>query len=95
MSRVIAFDHGTRRIGVAVADTETGQAFSRPAILQGRGEDIGPVVALAQAERADQVVVGLPRNMDGSEGPQAAAARAFADRLVAAGLGVADRKSVV
>ena len=88
MSRVIAFDHGTRRIGVAVADTETGQAFSRPAILGARGDVIGPVVALARAERADQVVVGLPRNMDGSEGFQAAAARAFADRLVAAGLNV-------
>ena len=58
MSRVIAFDHGTRRIGVAVADTETGQAFSRPAILGARGDVIGPVVALTRAERADQVVVG-------------------------------------
>jgi len=89
VSRVIAFDHGARRIGVAVADTEIGQAFSRAAIRMARGGDIGPVVELAGAEGAEQVVVGLPRNMDGSEGAQAGAARRFGDRLAAAGLRVA------
>jgi putative Holliday junction resolvase len=88
VSRVIAFDHGTRRIGVAVADTEIGQAFSRPAIKTARGEEIGPLVALARAERAALVIVGLPRNMDGSEGPQARAARDFGDQLAVAGLKV-------
>ena len=83
MSRVIAFDHGTRRIGVAVADSEIGQAFSRPALRAPRGGDIGSVVALARAERAELVVVGLPRNMDGSEGAQAAAARRFGDQMAA------------
>jgi putative Holliday junction resolvase len=43
---------------------------------------------LAAEEGTDRVVVGLPRNMDGSEGPQAAAARAFGDRLAAIGLRV-------
>jgi putative Holliday junction resolvase len=88
VSRVIAFDHGTRRIGVAVADTEAGQAFSRPAIRLAPGGDIGPVVTLARSEQAAQVVVGLPRNMDGREGPQAAAARRFGDQLTKAGLPV-------
>ena len=49
VSRLVAFDHGTRRIGVAVADTEIGQAFSRPAIQAARSGDIGPVVDLARA----------------------------------------------
>jgi putative pre-16S rRNA nuclease len=89
VSRVIAFDHGTRRIGVAVADGEIGQAFSRPALRAPRGGDIGAVVALVRTERAEQVVVGLPRNMDGSEGAQAEAARRFGDQLVEAGLRVA------
>lgn len=88
MSRLVAFDHGTRRIGVAVADSEIGQAFSRPVIRAARGGDIGPVVDLARAERAERVIVGLPRNMDGSEGPQAAAARRFAGELERAGLRV-------
>lgn len=88
MSRLVAFDHGTRRIGVAVADAEIGQAFSRPAILLARGDDIGPVVEFARAERAERVIVGLPRNMDDSEGPQAEAARRFGDALERAGLQV-------
>jgi putative Holliday junction resolvase len=88
MSQLVAFDHGTRRIGVAVADTEIGQAFSRPAIQVARGGDIGPVLDLARAERAERVIVGLPRNMDGSEGPQAAAARRFGGELERAGLNV-------
>ncbi len=88
MSRLIAFDHGTRRIGVAVADTETGQAFSRPAIGVARGDDIGPVVDLVRAEEAERVIVGLPRNMDGSEGFQAEAARRFGDELERAGMRV-------
>lgn len=88
MSRLVAFDHGTRRIGVAVADTETGQAFSRPAIQVALGGDIGPTVELARAERADQVIVGLPRNMDGSEGHQADVARRFGGELERAGLQV-------
>jgi putative Holliday junction resolvase len=44
---------------------------------------------LAAEEGTDRVVVGLPRNMDGSEGQQAAAARAFGDQLAAIGLRVA------
>lgn len=88
MSRLVAFDHGTRRIGVAIADTETGQAFSRPAVQAARNGDIGPLVDLARAERAERVIVGLPRNMDGSEGPQAAAARHFGEELERAGLSV-------
>lgn len=64
-------------------------AFSRPA-LQARGiNPVTAVVELAHREGVDRVVVGLPRNMDGSEGAQAAEARAFGGRLAASGLTVA------
>ena len=90
MSRVIGLDHGTRRIGVAVGDTETGMAFPRQALgrrsLEADLERIGELVA---GEEAELVVIGLPLNMDGSEGPQAAAARDFGERLAAIGLQVA------
>ncbi len=89
MSRLLGIDHGHRRIGIAVADTETGVAFARPAVLRGGAAGVAAVVALARDEEADLVIVGLPRNMDGSEGSQAVAARAFGDRLVAAGFPVA------
>jgi putative Holliday junction resolvase len=88
MTRLLGIDHGQRRIGVAVADEETGIAFARPA-LRARGSDpVTAVAALARSEGAGLVVVGLPRNMDGTEGPQAAAARSFGARLMDAGLAV-------
>jgi putative Holliday junction resolvase len=89
MTAVIGLDHGSRRIGVAVADDETGQAFPRPALLRrGAAADMVEIAALAQAEGTKLVVLGLPRNMDGSEGPQAAQARAFGSQLSAIGLEV-------
>jgi putative Holliday junction resolvase len=90
MTRLLALDHGSRRIGVAVGDTETGMAFARPA-LQRRNEerDLAVIGDLCTSEGADLVIIGLPLNMDGSEGEQAAVARAFGDRLVGIGLAVA------
>ncbi len=90
MSTVIGLDHGARRIGVAVGETESGMAFARPAIHRHNlADDLQAVTQLAKAEGAELVVVGLPMHMDGSEGDQAAAARAFGDALTDLGLSVA------
>jgi putative holliday junction resolvase len=90
VSRFLGLDHGSRRIGLALADTETGMAFARPALRRRHEErDLAVIAELCQAEGVDLVVIGLPLNMDGSEGPQAAAARSFGDRLAAIGLEVA------
>ena len=90
MSTLIGLDHGSRRIGVAVGDTETGMAFARAAIIRRRLEaDLATIEALAGVESAELVVIGLPLNMDGTEGDQAAAARGFGERLVARGMRVA------
>jgi len=87
VSRVVGLDHGSRRIGIAVGESETGMAFARPALRRTREPaDLAAIVALAKAEGTTRVVLGLPRNMDGSEGPQAAAARAFGEQLRSAGL---------
>ncbi|HET6381435.1 MAG TPA: Holliday junction resolvase RuvX [candidate division Zixibacteria bacterium] len=89
MSRLIGLDHGSRRIGLAVGDTETGLAFARPALRRANLEaDVAAVIEVAAREGAERVIVGLPLNMDGSEGPQAIAARTFGTRLAAAGLAV-------
>jgi putative Holliday junction resolvase len=89
VSTIIGLDHGSRRIGVAVGSEETGQAFPRPVLLRrGSARDLEQIAALAGAEGTARVVLGLPRNMDGSEGPQAAAARAFGAQLTAIGLEV-------
>jgi putative holliday junction resolvase len=88
--RLIGLDHGSRRIGVAIGDTETGLAFARPALQRtNEGKDIRIIEELARAEATETIVLGLPCNMDGSEGPQAAAARAFGEKLAAIGLSVA------
>lgn len=82
MTRLIGIDHGERRIGLAVGDTETGMAFARPAHRRtNERADLEILAALAAAETADGFVVGLPLLEDGSEGAQAARARAFAERL--------------
>jgi putative Holliday junction resolvase len=89
VSAVIGLDHGSRRIGVAVGSEETGQAFARPALIRrNRAADLERIAGLASAEGTTRVVLGLPRNMDGSEGDQAALARAFGDELGAIGLEV-------
>jgi putative Holliday junction resolvase len=90
MSTIVGLDHGARRIGVAVGDTDTAMAFARRAIHRRRLEtDLRAVADLARAERAELVVVGLPLNMDGSEGEQATEARSFGAALADLGLRVA------
>lgn len=90
MSTVIGLDHGSRRIGVAVGNTETGMAFARPAIhRRNLANDLHAIEELAWAEAAELVVIGLPLHADGSEGDQAASARAFGQGLTDSGLRVA------
>jgi putative Holliday junction resolvase len=80
--RLIGLDHGSRRIGLAIGDLETRLAFARPALQRTNlAADLEVVRRMAADEGATTLVVGLPRNMDGSEGPQAQAARAFGQRL--------------
>jgi putative Holliday junction resolvase len=89
VTRVIGLDHGTRRIGVAVGDTETGMAFPREAIRhRGAAGAAESVRELAADEDAALVVLGLPRAEDGGEGEQAAIVRAFGARLEELGLRV-------
>lgn len=82
--RVLAIDYGDARIGVAVSDalrTLCGDAFT---IRERNMERAAERIAAEAAQRgADTLVLGLPRNMDGSEGPRAALSREFAAMLEA------------
>jgi len=90
VTSIIALDHGARRIGVAIADTDTGMASAREAIRRrSLDHDLALIRELCTREGTNLVVVGLPLNMDGTEGDQAAAARRFGDALVGIGLEVA------
>ncbi len=79
---LIGLDLGTKTIGVAVCDPDrrlaTGvETIKRTAFTA----DAARLIALAQARRAAGFVLGLPINMDGSEGPRAQSTRAFARNL--------------
>lgn len=88
--RVIALDVGDVRVGVAVSDP-TGTIAQPLEVYRrvGFGPDGRYVCALCERFGTRQVVVGLPLNMDGTQGPQAQKALAFGQRLADAGLQVA------
>lgn len=86
MTRAVAVDLGTRRIGVAVSDSAGTMAFPRPRIDRSgdRGADHRAIAAVVDEVGATVVVVGLPLSLDGRRGPAAAAAVAEAEELGAA-----------
>jgi putative Holliday junction resolvase len=82
VSRLLGVDLGERRIGLAVADTERGTVRAMATIRRGSPEsDAARIGRLVDEQKIDELVVGLPRNMDGTEGPQADATRAWAEEL--------------
>jgi len=82
MSRILAIDPGTRRIGLAVSDPTGTLAQPLSAVERKGGQDWAEAIAaLAGKLEAAEIVVGLPRHMDGSEGDAAADARRMAETL--------------
>ncbi len=81
---LIGLDLGTKTIGVAASDPDRRVAAPVETIMRKRfGLDAQRVLALAAERRAVGYVLGLPINMDGSEGARAQATRAFARNLAA------------
>jgi putative Holliday junction resolvase len=77
--RVLAgLDLGDKTIGVAVSDRGLAFAHPRPVIMRRKFSlDAAALIALLEKENAGAAVIGLPVNMDGSEGPRAQKSRAF------------------
>ena len=87
--RILCLDVGDVRIGVAVSDPMRLIASPVEVIRRvGWGPDARRVKALCDRYETDEVLSGLPLNMDGSEGFQAEKVRAFCARLEALGLKV-------
>lgn len=79
---LLGIDPGERTIGVAICDEGWRIASPLTGIRKGKFKDNGPELARLCAEnRVAGLVIGLPLNMDGSAGPKAQAARAFARNL--------------
>ncbi len=89
--RIMGIDYGDARTGVAVSDLLCSIVGSTTVIHSRNAEKtIAQICEMAAAQEVGQIVVGLPKNMDGSEGPRAELCRAFAAQLEASsGLPVA------
>jgi putative holliday junction resolvase len=83
VSRALALDLGSRRIGVAASDAGGVLATPRTTIERSgdRAVDHRRIAAVVAEEEAAVVVVGLPRSLDGSTGPAAQAALDEVDEL--------------
>ena len=79
---IAALDLGRRRIGIAVTDAAAMGAHP-VGIVERRAlkHDLDAIAAMLRDRQVSTIVVGLPLNMDGSEGAAAKSARKFADQL--------------
>lgn len=89
--KIMGIDYGDARTGIAVSDILCSIVGSATVVPSRNTEKaIADIVRLARENQVGEIVVGLPKNMDGSEGPRAQLCREFADALkTATGLPVA------
>ncbi len=79
---IIALDLGTRTIGIAISDLT--RTIASPLLTISRKkftQDAAELIAILKREKAGLMVLGLPLNMDGTEGPRVQSTRAFARNL--------------
>ncbi len=82
MNKIMGIDYGDARTGVAISDLMCTIVGST-AVVPSRNTDkaVAEIVRMAKENSVGEIVVGLPRNMNGTEGVRAEICRAFADRL--------------
>ena len=80
--RIMAIDYGDAHTGVAISDP-TGFLAGTTTTIHSRSADVvlSELARLAKEQGAEEIVMGFPRNMDGTEGPRAELYRAFAGRV--------------
>ena len=75
---IAGLDLGTKTIGIAISDLGLSFAHPRPVLKRRKfTQDAQELLELLQKEKVAAIVIGLPVNMDGSEGPRVQATRAF------------------
>lgn len=79
MTRLLGIDLGQRRIGLAIAEGGGSPAMAHSTLTRATnpGRDAAVLAAVIAANRIDELVVGLPLEATGAEGPQAAITRAW------------------
>ncbi len=82
--RLLGIDLGEKTIGLALSDTSVSIATPFQTLRRGKFSlDSVKLDQIVHAERVGGIIIGLPLNMNGSEGPAAQSARAFARNLAA------------
>ena len=83
--RVMGIDYGDARTGVAMSDLLCSIVGSTTVIhSKGRQKTIEELCRLIKENQVTELVMGLPKNMDGSEGPRAQLCREFAQQVESA-----------
>ena len=82
MKRIMGIDYGDARTGVAVSDLLCS-IVGTTCVVPSRNTEkaVADIVRLAKENDVGKIVVGLPKNMDGTEGPRAQLCREFAETL--------------
>jgi putative Holliday junction resolvase len=80
MARILGIDHGDVRIGIAMSDP-TEFLASPLCVLDSTNAGIDQIVALIAEHEVKKIVIGLPRNMDGSYGSATEKVRKFVEKL--------------
>ena len=82
MKRIMGIDYGDARTGIAISDLLCSIVGSTTVIHSRKSEKtIAEIVKLVQEHEVGEIVMGLPKNMDGTEGPRAELCRAFAGQV--------------
>jgi putative Holliday junction resolvase len=82
MSRIMAIDFGTRRIGLAVSDSLGITAQGLPTIDTRETKDVlSHIHNIVQEKGVEKIVVGMPKNMNGSIGPKGKEVKEFVRKL--------------
>ncbi len=78
--RYLAVDYGEKRTGLAICDE--GETIASPLkVVEGQGGLMGKIIAAVESEMVGGIVIGLPLNMDGTQGEQARWVLGFGERL--------------
>jgi putative Holliday junction resolvase len=81
MKKVLGIDLGDARVGLAISDDLGMLAHPHSTLTVAQGQLTERIAALVRERGVDTVVVGMPRNMDGSHGPAAEKTRVFVEAL--------------
>lgn len=82
MKRIMGIDYGDARTGVAISDLLCSIVGSTTVVpSRNREKAIADIVRMTKEQEVGTIVVGLPRNMDGTEGVRAQLCREFAEEL--------------